>query len=133
MYRDMKSAVVRSGRSYTNTLRAAQAAQTREVILDALVRVLAHGVADLSIPALAREAGVSIPTVYRHFPTKRDLLGALDAHLDALIGFSLSPLPGDPAALIDTIRQYFRALGGMDDTIRAARAHRIAREGRDAA
>jgi AcrR family transcriptional regulator len=127
----MKTAVVPSERFYTNTLRAAQAARTREAILDALVRVLARGVAELSIPAVAREAGVSIRTVYRNFPTKRDLLAALDTHLDERIGFSLPSIPGDLAGLTATIRQYFQALDGMDDTNRAARANRIAREGRD--
>src|SRR5262249_8319302 len=66
-----------------------------------------------------------------NFPTKRDLIGALDTHLDERIGFSLTPAPNNPAALTDMIRQYFRALDGMDDTIRAARANPIAREARD--
>jgi AcrR family transcriptional regulator len=133
MIRDMKSTVARSERGYNNAHRAAQAAQTRETILDALVRVLARGVAELSVPAVAREAGVSVRTVYRNFPTKRDLLAALDAHLDESMGFSLSPAPLDLPGLTNMIRRYFHALDGMDDTIRAARANRIAREGRDAA
>jgi AcrR family transcriptional regulator len=125
--------VIASGRAYTNTHREAQAAKTREEILNALVRVMARGVAELSIPAVATEAGVAIRTVYRNFPTKRELVAALDTYLDERIGFSLSPVPSDPAALIDLIRRYFKALDGMDDTIRAARTNRIAREARDTA
>ena len=38
---------------------------------------MAHGLADLSIPEVAREAGVSVPTVYRYFMAKRELIEAL--------------------------------------------------------
>src|SRR5260221_14354856 len=106
MVHAVKTALAPSERSYTNTHRAAQAVRTRDGILDALVRVLARGVAELSIPAVAREAGVSVRTVYRNFPTKRDLTAALDSHLDKRIGFSLSPFPGDLAGFMNTIRQY---------------------------
>ena len=58
-------------RTYRSELRAQQADETRARILDATVRVMARGLASLSIPAVAREAGVSVPTVYRHFATKR--------------------------------------------------------------
>ena len=33
------------------------------------------------MPAVAREAGVSVPTVYRHFRTKADLFTALYPHM----------------------------------------------------
>jgi AcrR family transcriptional regulator len=132
MIRVMKAADDAPGRLYDNSHRAAQAARTREQILDALVRVMARGVAELSMPAVARDAGVSLRTVYRHFPTKRDLLAALDAHLAARIGLSLAPLPGTLSELSDHIRRYFRALGSMDDAERAIWASSIAGEARDA-
>src|SRR5687767_1255825 len=103
MIRAMNMMGAAPARLYDNSHRAAQAAQTRDLILDALVRVMARGVAELSMPAVAREAGVSLRTVYRHFPTKRDLLAALDAHLAARIGYSLDPFPGDLAELADHI------------------------------
>jgi AcrR family transcriptional regulator len=129
----MKAESAGAARLYDNSHRAAQAAQTREMILDALVRVMARGVADLSMPAVARESGVSLRTVYRHFPTKRDLLAALNVHLDARMGYSLEPPPRDLDELAANIRHYFWALDGMDDTIRAARASAIWGEARDAA
>ena len=122
-----------AGRLYNNSHRAAQAAQTRELILDALVRVMARGVAELSMPAVAREAGVSLRTVYRHFPTKRDLLDALNVHLDARMGYSLFPVPTDLDQLAANIRQYFRALDGMDATIRAAWSNQLTNEVRETA
>jgi len=59
-----------AGRPYNNELRAQQAEATRSRILDATIRVMAGGVGTLSIPDVAREAGVSVPTIYRHFGTK---------------------------------------------------------------
>lgn len=50
------------------------AEETRTRILDACATVLAKGVSELSVPAVAREAGVSVPTVYRHFSDKKKLL-----------------------------------------------------------
>jgi AcrR family transcriptional regulator len=129
----MKATGSTAGRLYDNSHRAAQAAQTRDLILDALVRVLARGVAELSMPAVAREAGVSLRTVYRHFPTKRDLITALAWHLDERMGYSLTPYPRDLGELTANIRQYFRALDGMDATIRAAWSNQIAGEAREAA
>lgn len=50
---------------------------TRERIVDASIAVLARGPDELSIPAVAAEAGVSVPTVYRHFSSKRTLVDAV--------------------------------------------------------
>lgn len=133
MIRAMKAASDAGVRLYDNSHRAAQAAQTRELILDALVRVMARGVADLSMPAVARESGVSLRTVYRHFPTKRDLLAAMDTHFERRMGYSLTPYPRDLDELAANIRRYFRALDDMDATTRAAWSNQITSEVRDAA
>ena len=127
----MNTAMPADARLYDNSHRAAQAAQTREQILDALVRVMSRGVADLSMPAVARESGVSVRTVYRHFPTKRDLLAALNIHLDAQISYSLTPHPTDVDDLADHLKRYFRGLEGMDGASRAVRASQIGRAVRD--
>jgi hypothetical protein len=66
-----------TSRVYGSPLRVHQAEETRERILDATVRVMARGLTSVSIPAGAREAGVSVPTIYRHFGTKTDLLAAV--------------------------------------------------------
>jgi AcrR family transcriptional regulator len=127
----MESTKRADGRLYDNSHRAAQAEQTRAAILDALVRVMGRGVADLSMPAVARESGVSLRTVYRYFPTKRDLLAQLNVRLDERIGYSLTPYPVDPDDLTDHIKRYFRGLEGMDDTSRAARSSAVGRAVRD--
>src|SRR5580765_1099044 len=66
--------------------RAAMADETRVRILDACVTILARGVAELSIPAVARESGVSVPTVYRNFPDKKTLLDQTGEHLRRIRG-----------------------------------------------
>src|SRR5499426_2125742 len=80
----------RKSRIYRSPLREERAVQTRERILDGLVKVMAkNGIAELSIPLIARQAGVSIPSVYRYFPTKRDLITALDEYAHQRGSFTL--------------------------------------------
>ena len=131
MIRVVKEVKITDGRTYDNSHRAAQAEQTREAILDALVRVMGRGFADLSMPAVARESGVSLRTVYRYFPTKRELLAQLNVRLDERIGYSLTPYPVDPEDLTDHVKRYFRGLEDMDDTSRAARSSAVGRAVRD--
>jgi len=51
---------------------------TRERILRACADLVARSTSlNVSIPELAHAAGVSQPTVYRYFPTKRDLFNAV--------------------------------------------------------
>ena len=59
------------------SLRDEQTELTRRRILDAVVRILAGNVADLNIEAVARDSGVSRPTVYRYFRTKREMVDAV--------------------------------------------------------
>lgn len=65
-------------RRYTSPLRERQAERTRELILDALTELLADRRADeVSTREIAQRAGVSQPTVYRHFPDRAALVEAL--------------------------------------------------------
>ena len=55
----------------------ARSERTREALRQAaLVRFLAQGVEDTSAEQIAADAGVSLRTFYRHFPSKHDLLFA---------------------------------------------------------
>jgi AcrR family transcriptional regulator len=121
----MKAAVARR---YDNSLRQAQAEQTRLRILEGLVRTMARGVAELSFPAVAKEAGVSLRTVYRYFPTKRELLAGLVDHADARAGSVHQPRPRSPEELADQVRQAYLQLEAMDDTLRAAYASALGRD-----
>jgi AcrR family transcriptional regulator len=118
----MTRIVTRSGRAYHSQLRADQAEETRARILDATVRVMAAGVASVSIPAVAREAGVSVPTIYRHFGTKHDLLAAVYPYLVRRAGLDRLVPPRSVDELRDGVRAYFDRLDSFDDLARAAMA-----------
>ncbi|HEV2579698.1 MAG TPA: TetR/AcrR family transcriptional regulator [Ktedonobacteraceae bacterium] len=94
--------------------------RTREQILEALVRTIGQGVAGLSIPAVAREADVSIPTVYRYFHTKQELVSALGGYLMQKIGLSDLQPPRSLDELLEITRQSFIKSEGLDDAIKAA-------------
>lgn len=109
----MNHVVNRSRRSYRSVLRDRQASETRERILEAVVRVMARGVADLSIPAVAREAGVSIRTVYRHFGNKRELLAELQPYVARRTGMEAIPPPRSMDELHYAVRTLFTGIHQM--------------------
>jgi AcrR family transcriptional regulator len=55
----------------------ADARRNRRKVLDAARKAFAEDGLDVRIEKVARKAGVGVGTVYRHFPTKEDLLQAL--------------------------------------------------------
>jgi len=111
-----------------NQLRAAQAQATRARILEATVNVMARGVASVSIPAVAREAGVSVPTVYRHFGTKRNLLAALFPHVVRRAGIDELIPPRSIDELRQGVRVLFDRIDSAGDLARAAMASPAAEE-----
>ena len=89
-----------TARTYSSPLRAEQAEQTRDRIVQAAVDLLAEGDAgDLSMPDVAERAGVSVRTVYRSFATKDELLDGviewINDHIDQVAG----PRAGDARGL----------------------------------
>ncbi|HZQ64762.1 MAG TPA: TetR/AcrR family transcriptional regulator [Gaiellaceae bacterium] len=63
--------------SQSSPLREQHAELTRELILGALVDLLqADERGEISVPEVARKAGVSLRTVYRYFPTRDELFAA---------------------------------------------------------
>ena len=119
-------------RVYRSEYREAQAEETRARILDATMRVMATGLAGLSVPAVAREAGVSVPTVYRHFRTKRDLLAAVYPHAARRSGLDTIADPRSLDELRPMIRAVVERLDALDDLSRAAMASPGASEVRHA-
>ena len=115
-------------RPYRSELREQQAEETRARILDAVGRVMARGVATLSIPAVAREAGVSVPTIYRHFATKRDLLAAVFPHVLRRSGLEELVPPRSIDELGQGVRALFERIDSAGDLARAAAASPAAEE-----
>jgi AcrR family transcriptional regulator len=111
-----------------NELRAAQAQATRARILEATVNVMARGVASVSIPAVAREARVSVPTVYRHFGTKHNLLAAVFPHVVRRAGLDELVPPRSIEELGRGVRDLFERIDSAGDLARAAAASPAAEE-----
>jgi AcrR family transcriptional regulator len=66
------------GRTYSSPLRDRQAQLTRDLILDALTELLGELPSDeITTREIATRAGVSQPTVYRHFPDRNALIEGL--------------------------------------------------------
>lgn len=62
---------------YHSPLRSRQKEQTRGLILNAVDAILRRApVSEVTIAAVAREADITERTIYRHFPTREDLLNA---------------------------------------------------------
>jgi AcrR family transcriptional regulator len=117
-------------RAYNSELRAQQADATRARILDATIRVMARGIASVSMPEVAREAGVSVPTVYRHFGSKEDLLAAVYPHVARRVGLDKVPDPVTLGDLREGIRTMFEKVDSYSDLELAAVASPAADETR---
>jgi AcrR family transcriptional regulator len=115
-------------RPYHSQLRAEQTEETRARILNATVRVMARGIATLSMPAVAREAGVSVPTVYRHFATKPDLIAAIYPHVLRRAALERPDPPRSLDELRGSLRAYFDHVESFDEVARAAQASPVADE-----
>jgi AcrR family transcriptional regulator len=105
-------------RAYRSPLREEQAEATRVRILDATLRVMARGIGGLSVPAVAREASVSIPTIYRHFGTKERLFAAVYPHVARRAGLSRHEHPEPPRSL-DELRDGLRAVYARIESVGA--------------
>lgn len=75
-------------RTYHSRRRAESATHTRQAIVEAAVKL--HGKGITTVAAVAEEAGVSLPTVNKYFPTREDLFTACTTHVTANLKY---PLP----------------------------------------
>src|SRR5689334_15908321 len=90
------------------SLRERQAEQTRQIILDALIDQLVDtGAFEYSVFEIARRAGVSVRTVYRHFPDRESLFKALGLRVNARVGLDDGYYPKTPQGMIELPRQLF--------------------------
>lgn len=101
-------------RSYHSPRREAQAARTREAIVDAARRLLRAeaGRTGATMEAIAAEAGVSVQTVYATFGSKAAILIALLDRLEADAGpdGGGTGLAGDPHAQLKALVGFHRRL-----------------------
>jgi AcrR family transcriptional regulator len=101
------------------TLRERHKAQTRNLILDAMVAAFAAGEVDeTSHEALARRAGVARQTVYRHFPDREALLSAVWDRINAMV--AAHGLPQTEADLVDRLAPLYARFDEEADLITVA-------------
>ncbi len=100
------------------SLREQHATATRERILGAVADLLEHGAAeDLTIPAVAEAAGVSLRTIYRYYATREQLLEAAGRWIgDELLKH---PYPGDLDEVADLYREGARDFDERPGLVRA--------------
>jgi AcrR family transcriptional regulator len=98
-------------------LRDAQRAVTEQRIIQALAALIdeEHPL-EISMAAVAKRAGVSEPTLYRHFPTKRDLFAALAGYQFRAVAAGLAPASADE--LVEAVRVVFDRSADMENVVR---------------
>ncbi|MEV6986281.1 TetR family transcriptional regulator [Sphaerisporangium sp. NPDC051017] len=103
----------------------ADARRNRDRLLEVAVRAFSQDGPDVTLDAIAKEAGVGIGTLYRHFPTREALVEAayrneLARLCDAVPGL-LETLPPDRAARawMDHFVDYMTTKRGMTNALRA--------------
>lgn len=102
----------------------ADALRNRQRLLDAAVRAFSHAGPEVTLDSIAKEAGVGIGTLYRHFPTRETLVEA--AYRNELAKLCdaapelLASLPPDRAvrAWMDRFIDYLSTKRGMADALR---------------
>lgn len=99
------------------SLRDAQRAVTEQRIVEALLALIdeEHPL-EISMSAVAKRAGVSEPTLYRHFPTKRDLFAALAGYQFRTVAAGLAPASVDDVA--GAVRTVFRRSAALENSVR---------------
>jgi AcrR family transcriptional regulator len=102
----------------------ADARRNRELVLAAATRLFAAGGLEVTMESIAREAGVGVGTIYRHFPSRESLVEAayrneLAAICAAAAGLSLEQAPvAALRAWMDRFVDYMTAKVGMAEALR---------------
>ena len=90
---------------------------TEQWIIEALAALIdeEHPL-EISMAAVAKRAAVSEPTLYRHFPTKRDLFAALVGYQFRTVAAGLAPASVDDLA--DAVRTVFQRSAALENVVR---------------
>lgn len=97
-------------RTYNSRRRMESALQTRQSIIEAAVKLHGQGITTLS--AVAEEAGVSLPTLNKYFPTREDLFTACTTHVAQQLQFAapetIRAIANPQARLHRVVEEVFR-------------------------
>jgi AcrR family transcriptional regulator len=101
------------------SLRADHVEQTRTRILDAVIAQMGDApVESLTVAGVAKRAGVTERTIYRHFQTRDALLAAVWPRMQLLVGSR--GFPQTAADLVATPRRLFPAFDKQEGPVRAS-------------
>lgn len=99
---------MRPGTAKTSRKPRADSIRNRELLLDAATQIFSAGGPQASLEAVARQAGVGIGTLYRHFPTREALFEAVYRHeVDHLVELA-GKLVGEDDA-VEALRKWLHA------------------------
>jgi AcrR family transcriptional regulator len=85
------------------------ALRNRERVLDAATELVRREGEKVPIAHIAEHAGVGVGTVYRHFATRRDLLGALVYRSFGLAVDNARAAAAHPGSALEGVRAFFLA------------------------
>jgi AcrR family transcriptional regulator len=85
------------------------ALRNRERVLDAATELVRRDGEKVPIARIAAHAGVGVGTVYRHFPTREDLLGALVYRSFGLAVENARAAAAHPGSALEGVRAFFLA------------------------
>lgn len=95
-------------RPYDNSRRAARSADTAERILDAVIALIGAPDPELSVARIAADAGVAVPTVYKHFANRDAIFEAVQARINERFGRPSWPrTPEGLRASLPRLHQFF--------------------------
>jgi AcrR family transcriptional regulator len=105
-------------RRYSSPLREQQQEMTRARIMEALLALITEGkIADFTVRDVAKRAGVSYASVYRHYPTREALLDALTTWVELLP--QMPPMPMVLAELPEWTKVIAAAFAASGETTMA--------------
>jgi AcrR family transcriptional regulator len=102
----------------------ADALRNREQLLEAAVAAFSRNGPEVSLESIAKDAGVGIGTLYRHFPSREALVDAAYrselARLCDAVPELLSSMPADKAMRVwmDQFLEYMTTKRGMSEALR---------------
>jgi len=103
---------MKSGRSYQQTARAQKTAESLERILDEAEALFFSEAFDrVTLDAVARAAGVSIPTLQRNFGNKEGLFAAVGGRMRARVEAERRPPPGDIEGALRALLDHYERDG----------------------
>jgi AcrR family transcriptional regulator len=110
VYQEGKSLAGKMGAESTKANRKprADSIRNRELLIEAATTVFSTGGQQASLEAVAREAGVGIGTLYRHFPTREALFEAVYRREVDQLGELAERLTHE-AAPVEALRQWLHA------------------------